>query len=586
MSNELRDKGIEMANEAVNADKAEKHEEAKELYLKAIEYLMTAIKYEKNPVTIKTIREKVLEYTTRAEAIAAGLNASKNPKPKKAGGAPDEEEKDDDDDDDVEPEPLTEEQLKAAEAEMEQELEKLVGMASVKDDMRKLCKQLALDIKRRQEGKGAVDAIRHMMFTGNPGVGKTTVSRLVARLYKQLGVSSKETVVEVQKGDLVAGYVNQTSIKTAKKIKEARGGILFVDEAYQLTQALQKGQADFSGEAIDEMMKVMNDAGRKATTFVFAGYKKEMDEFVQYNAGLESRIKYRFHFDDYTVPELVTIIGIKMKKDGYMMDREAEAAIESIIEKNTTKEMRSRYNGRLTDNLLQWARDEMNSRLDANSHGDELVTYTKADFEAAIKKFSTNRPREKLDPSLLGGQEVFDQLKLWDLHEYAPVFIKHGYKQKMDLILLKAEADIKALGVVNEPDLRRAMQMVERCKAQHREISREMDKMYIDDEMPTIEAWLQANDLEEHAPTFREQKVDFVILGDLTYDDLKEMGFVDIGSRRKIDRAIKAWKEKREYLKADAIKAKMSALNEAATAHPPTADAARYLMGMPPPPTA
>jgi len=330
----------------------------------------------------------------------------------------------------------------------------------------------------------------------------------------------------------------------------------------------------------------MNDAGRKATTCVFAGSKKEMDEFVQNNAGLESRIKYRFHFDDYTVPELVTIIGIKMKKDGYMMDREAEAAIESIIEKNTTKEMRSRYNGRLTDNLLQWARDEMNSRLDANSHGDELVTYTKADFEAAIKKFSTNRPREKLDPSLLGGQEVFDQLKLWDLHEYAPVFIKHGYKQKMDLILLKAEADIKALGVVNEPDLRRAMQMVERCKAQHREISREMDKMYIDDEMPTIEAWLQANDLEEHAPTFREQKVDFVILGDLTYDDLKEMGFVDIGSRRKIDRAIKAWKEKREYLKADAIKAKMSALNEAATAHPPTADAARYLMGMPPPPTA
>ena len=122
----------------------------------------------------------------------------------------------------------------------------------------------------------------------------------MANLYKQLGVSSKDTVVEVQKGDLVAGYVNQTSIKTAKKIKEARGGILFVDEAYQLTQALQRGQSDFSGGAIDEMMKVMNESGRKACTFVFAGYKKEMDEFVQYNAGLESRIKYRFHFDDYT----------------------------------------------------------------------------------------------------------------------------------------------------------------------------------------------------------------------------------------------------------------------------------------------
>merc|ERR1712070_793087 len=108
-----------------------------------------------------------------------------------------------------------------------------------------------------------------------------------------------------------------TATKTAKKIREARGGILFVDEAYQLTQALQRGQSDFSGEAIDEMMKVMNDSGRKATTFVFAGYKKDMDEFISYNAGLESRIKYRFHFDDYTVPELVTIINIKMKSKGY-----------------------------------------------------------------------------------------------------------------------------------------------------------------------------------------------------------------------------------------------------------------------------
>ena len=128
-------------------------------------------------------------------------------------------------------------------------------MESVKQNMRKLCKQLSLDIRRRQEGRDVLDSIRHMMFTGNPGVGKTTVSRLVAKLYYQLGVSSKDTVVEVQKGDLVAGYVNQTAMKTAKKIKEARGGILFVDEAYQLTQALQRGQSDFSGEAIDEMMK-------------------------------------------------------------------------------------------------------------------------------------------------------------------------------------------------------------------------------------------------------------------------------------------------------------------------------------------
>merc|ERR1719453_2671498 len=279
-------------------------------------------------------------------------------------------------------------------------------MDSVKEDMRRLCKQLSLDIKRRQEGKGSLDSIRHMMFTGNPGVGKTTVSRLVANLFFKLGVSSKDKVIEVQKGDLVAGYVNQTAMKTAKKIKEARGGILFVDEAYQLTQALQRGQSDFSGEAIDEMMKVMNDSGRRATTFVFAGYKKEMDEFVVYNAGLESRIKYRFHFDDYSVPELVVITNIKMNSKGYKMTEDAKANLVSIIEKGTTPELRSKYNGRLVDNLLQWSSDEMNTRLALDASGDQLITPETTDFQNAIKRFASARPPTKLDPALIGGKQV------------------------------------------------------------------------------------------------------------------------------------------------------------------------------------
>merc|ERR1719440_89095 len=186
-----------------------------------------------------------------------------------------------------------------------------------------------------------------MMFTGNPGTGKTTVSRLIAKLFKSLGVSSRDHVVEVQKGDLVQGYVNQTAGKTRGKIKEARGGILFVDEAYQLTQSLMRGQSDFSGEAIDEMMRVMNESGRRATTFVFAGYKKEMDEFVQYNAGLESRIKYKFHFDDYSVPELVTITNIKLAAKSFKMTHDASSSLESIISQGTTSELRSKYNGRL-----------------------------------------------------------------------------------------------------------------------------------------------------------------------------------------------------------------------------------------------
>merc|ERR1711953_1335372 len=106
----------------------------------------------------------------------------------------------------------------------------------------------------------------------------------------------------------------------------------------------------------------MNESGRKAVTFVFAGYKAEMDEFVQYNAGLESRIKYRFHFEDYTVPELVTIINIKIHAKGYKLTSDAQNNLNSIIDKDTNADLRSKYNGRLTDNLLQWASDEMNTR--------------------------------------------------------------------------------------------------------------------------------------------------------------------------------------------------------------------------------
>jgi len=559
MANELRDKGIEIANEAVQADNAGRHAEAVNKYIKAAEYLFTATKYEKNPVTLKTIREKCLEYTARAEHLKESMNGGPQGGKKAAaagGGKGDED--DTVDEDEPEPEPLTEEQLQKAEQEMEEELAKLVGMESVKESMRKLCKQLSLDIRRRQEGRGVLDSIRHMVFTGNPGVGKTTISRLVARLYHQLGVSSKDHVVEVQKGDLVAGYVNQTAMKTAKKIKEARGAILFVDEAYQLTQALQRGQSDFSGEAIDEMMKVMNDTGRKACTFIFAGYKKEMDEFIQYNAGLESRIKYRFHFDDYSVAELVTIMNIKIKSKGYKLTPDASAHLGSIIDKGTTKELRAKYNGRLTDNLLQWASDEMNTRLPLKATGDQLVTLERADIEKAVKRFVTAKPPMKKDPALLGGEQVEKQLEEWNLSEYSPLFVRAGYRRWIDLLHLE-EKDVRALGVTKDADVRRAMALVNQLKQSHRQMSNEMDALFIDADMQDIRTWLEKRELGEHTKVFEKHRVDFEVLGDISYDDLKEMGIHEVGTRRKVMRAITFWRDDREYKKAEAIRARMIA---------------------------
>jgi len=169
MANELRDKGIEIANDAVSADNAGNYDDAINKYCKAAEYLLTATKYEKNPVTLKTIREKCLEYTQRAETLKEGLSGKTKGKAKGQAAGGGKEEESDDEDEVEDPGPLTEEQLAAAEAEMKEELSKLIGMESVKRQMEQLCKQLSLDIRRRAEGHNTMDAIRHMMFTGNPG---------------------------------------------------------------------------------------------------------------------------------------------------------------------------------------------------------------------------------------------------------------------------------------------------------------------------------------------------------------------------------------------------------------------------------
>ena len=560
MANELRDKGIQIANEAVQADHAQRYEEAIKGYVKAAEYLLTATKYEKNPVTLKTLREKCLEYTSRAEALKKGLDEKDSGN--KANGKGKDGGKEDavsDDDDEVEETPLTNEELVKAEEEMEAELKKLVGMASIKTDMRKLCKQLSLDIRRRQEGHEVLDSIRHMIFTGNPGVGKTTISRLVAKLYKELGVSSKDHVVEVQKGDLVAGYVNQTAMKTAKKIKEARGGILFVDEAYQLTQALMRGQSDFSGEAIDEMMKNMMTTGRKSVTFVFAGYKKEMDEFITYNAGLESRIKYRFHFDDYSVEDLVKIVNIKLTHKGYKLTADAARDIGAIISSGTDKELRSKYNGRLTDNLLQWASDEMNQRLPLDATGEQLITLDKADLQKAIGRFTTSRPPLKKDPALLGGERVEQQLKVWGLEQYAVLFVRAGYRGLTDLCGLD-EQRVRQFGVEQDADVRRMLQLVERLRTEQAARLREMDALFVDHDMGDMRTWLDRRGLAEWAPLFEQHRVSFEVLGDLTLELLREMGLVHVGPRLLVHRAIAQWRDERNAKKEQAIRARLEAV--------------------------
>lgn len=231
----------------------------------------------------------------------------------------------------------------------------------------------------------------------------------------------------------------------------------------------------------------------------------------------------------------------------------------TIIDKGTTAEMRSKYNGRLIDNLLQWSSDEMNTRLPLDASGDELITLHKSDVANAIKRFATARPPVKTDKTLLGGKEVETQLAAWDLQQYSELFVRAGYRQLFDLLALQSEKDVRALGVSKDADVRRAMTLVQRLGQQHREMSLKMDALYIDPDTVDMRTWLEKRSLGEYTKLFERHRIDFEVLGDLTYDDIKEMGVVELGPRRKVFRAISQWREERDIKKAEVIRQRMAA---------------------------
>ena len=179
----------------------------------------------------------------------------------------------------------------------------------------------------------AVPVSLHLVFSGNPGTGKTTVARILAKLYKEIGILTTGQLIETDRSGLVAGYVGQTAIKTQKKIQEAMGGVLFIDEAYTLNQ---EGE-NFGQEAIDTILKAMEDHRDKFIVIV-AGYTELMKDFVESNPGLRSRFNKFFEFPDYTVDELQEIFKMQCSKYQYKLtDEAAEAVREEIIRLEAAK---------------------------------------------------------------------------------------------------------------------------------------------------------------------------------------------------------------------------------------------------------
>ncbi|WP_297213596.1 AAA family ATPase [uncultured Flavonifractor sp.] len=262
------------------------------------------------------------------------------------------------------------------------QLDGLCGLEKVKADVKSLINLVKVRKLRQEHGLPVPPMSLHLVFMGNPGTGKTTVARLLAQIYRAMGVLSKGQLVEVDRSGLVAGFVGQTAIKTGEVIQKALGGVLFIDEAYAL--ASQDSPNDFGREAIETLLKGMEDH-RADLVVIVAGYTGLMDRFIHANPGLESRFNKYFYFDDYTGEELMEIFRSMCEKNGYTLDERGAAYAAGLL--RTLYESRDENFGNARDvrNLFERAVARQADRVAALDHPDKetLMALTQADLEEA-----------------------------------------------------------------------------------------------------------------------------------------------------------------------------------------------------------
>ena len=290
-----------------------------------------------------------------------------------------------------------------------EELEALVGLTTIKEDVKELMAFVKIQKLRSDSGLKSVPVSLHLVFTGNPGTGKTTVARIIGRLYKQIGVLSKGQLIEVDRSGLVAGYVGQTALKTREQIKKAMGGVLFIDEAYALAQ---KDDA-FGQEAIDTVLKAMEDH-RDDLVVIVAGYTKPMEKFINSNPGLKSRFNKYFEFPDYTIDELEEIFYLNCKKYDYVVEEDAKKQIRARIISRKMQRQENFANAREVRNMFEDIITNQARRvaeMEKPTH-DDMMMITVMDLSDDIGDKTDSKEIEKMEAA--AREVTVPELKLED----------------------------------------------------------------------------------------------------------------------------------------------------------------------------
>ncbi len=255
------------------------------------------------------------------------------------------------------------------------ELDELIGLGNVKEEVRTLANFVKVQKQREAQGLKTPNMSYHLVFTGSPGTGKTTVARIVARIYKDLGVLKKGHTVETDRSGLVAEYMGQTAMKTNALVDSALNGVLFIDEAYALVP--EEGGRDYGQEAISTLLKRMED-DRDKLVVIIAGYTNEMKRFIDSNPGLQSRFNRYIDFPDYTPDELYDIFLMYARKNQYTLDSEAAAHLKKLFEYAFNHKDRNFGNARFVRNIFEKSIQRQANRLakSRNLSKDELTLLT------------------------------------------------------------------------------------------------------------------------------------------------------------------------------------------------------------------